>query len=140
MGGSNDPSNLVKVTIEEHAALHKQLWEDLGYEEDKIAWLCLSGQITNQEAIILAIKNANTGIKRIFSDEHRRNLKEARKKQKPPTLGKKFSIDHTKKILQTLHKELVCNCCNRKFNGQANYNRHIKYIQSQKELQNAPNR
>ena len=39
MGGTNHPSNLVEVTIEQHAALHKQLWEDLGHEEDRIARL-----------------------------------------------------------------------------------------------------
>lgn len=57
MGGTNDSSNLATVTVEQHAALHKQLWEDLGCEEDRIAWLCLSGQITCAEAIILAVKN-----------------------------------------------------------------------------------
>ena len=36
MGGTDDPSNIVIVTIEEHANLHKQLWEDLGHEEDRI--------------------------------------------------------------------------------------------------------
>ena len=51
MGGSDDPSNLVVVTIEEHAALHKQLWEDLGHWQDKVAWLFLSKQITQAEAI-----------------------------------------------------------------------------------------
>jgi len=68
MGGSNDPSNLVTVTIQEHANLHKQLWEELGNEEDRIAWMCLSGQISNSEATIMAIKNANTGRKVFFSD------------------------------------------------------------------------
>jgi hypothetical protein len=56
MGGSNDPSNLVEVTVEEHAELHHQLWEDLGYKEDYIAWQALSGQITTQEATLAAIR------------------------------------------------------------------------------------
>ena len=97
MGGTDDPSNIVIVTIEEHANLHKQLWEDLGHEEDRIAWLCLSGQITNAEAIILAVKKANTGRKRVFSEEHKRKLKEKRKKQKPPRLGMKTSCETKKK-------------------------------------------
>ena len=50
MGGTDDPDNLVKVTIEQHAALHKQLWEDLGNKEDYIAWRMLSGLITISEA------------------------------------------------------------------------------------------
>lgn len=61
MGGTDDPSNLIELTIEEHAEAHKKLYEEYGLEEDRIAWLCLSGQITNAEANILATKAANTG-------------------------------------------------------------------------------
>ena len=126
MGGTNHPDNLVKVTIEQHASLHKQLWEDLGHEEDKIAWLCLSGQITNAEAIILAVKKANTGRKHVFSEEHKKNLSESRKKQSPPTKGKKFNKTHVEKLLSKLHEMIVCDCCSKTFKGKANYNRHIK--------------
>jgi hypothetical protein len=56
MGGTDDPSNLIDVTIEEHAEAHRILYEKLGNEEDKIAWLALSGQITLKEASILAWK------------------------------------------------------------------------------------
>ena len=27
MGGTNDPSNLVELTVEEHAEAHRVLWE-----------------------------------------------------------------------------------------------------------------
>lgn len=37
LGGTDDPSNIVEVSIEQHAALHKQLWEDLGHWEDELA-------------------------------------------------------------------------------------------------------
>ena len=30
MGGTDDPSNLIKLTIEEHAEAHKKLWEKHG--------------------------------------------------------------------------------------------------------------
>jgi hypothetical protein len=50
MGGTDDPDNLVKITVEQHAALHKQLWEDLGNKEDYVAWQCLSGLLTMSEA------------------------------------------------------------------------------------------
>ncbi len=61
MGGTNDTSNLIKLTIEEHAEAHKKLWEEHGNEYDLIAWKCLTGQITNAEANIQATKIANTG-------------------------------------------------------------------------------
>lgn len=44
MGGTDDSSNLVIVTKEQHANLHKQLWEELGHWQDKVAWLALSGE------------------------------------------------------------------------------------------------
>jgi hypothetical protein len=49
-GGSDEPSNLVCLTIEEHAEAHKKLWEQYGRWQDKIAWQTLSGQISIQEA------------------------------------------------------------------------------------------
>jgi len=50
MGGSNEPENLVEVTVTQHAMFHfcnYQLW---GNGEDRIAWRALSGQITIDEA------------------------------------------------------------------------------------------
>jgi len=55
MGGSDEPENLVEVTVTQHAMFHYcnyQLW---GNEEDSIAWRCLSGQITIDEAKLEAI-------------------------------------------------------------------------------------
>ena len=49
-GGSDEPSNLVHLTVEEHAEAHKKLWEQYGRWQDKIAWQTLSGQISIQEA------------------------------------------------------------------------------------------
>jgi len=56
MGGTDDPSNLVRLTIEEHAEAHKKLYVEYGKEEDRIAWLALSGQMTMAEASKNAIK------------------------------------------------------------------------------------
>ena len=55
MGGSNDPENIVEVTVTQHAMFHfcnYQLW---GNEEDRIAWRGLSGQITFDEAALEAM-------------------------------------------------------------------------------------
>lgn len=49
MGGSNDPSNIIKLTVEEHAEAHRKLYEEYGHWQDKIAWQCLSGQIASAE-------------------------------------------------------------------------------------------
>jgi hypothetical protein len=51
MGGSDDPSNLIKLTIEEHALAHKDLYDQHGKIEDLIAYRMLSGQISAADAI-----------------------------------------------------------------------------------------
>lgn len=51
MGGTDDPSNLVKLTVEEHAEAHKKLWEEHRHWQDKLAWQGLSGMIDKQEII-----------------------------------------------------------------------------------------
>ena len=56
MGGTDDPSNLAELTIEEHAEAHKKLWEEYGKEEDRIAWMGLSGMIGKEEVISLLMK------------------------------------------------------------------------------------
>ena len=42
MGGTNDPANLVELTIEDHAIAHFVLWKMHGRVQDKIAWMGLS--------------------------------------------------------------------------------------------------
>jgi hypothetical protein len=79
MGGSDDPSNLIELTIEEHAEAHRILWEQYGNWQDNVAWKALSGQITNYEATILASINYNTG---------RKDNEETRLKKSLSRLGK----------------------------------------------------
>lgn len=49
MGGSDDPDNLISLSVENHAQAHKELFEKYGKLEDKLAWRSLSGQIKWQE-------------------------------------------------------------------------------------------
>jgi len=48
-GGTDDPSNLIELTIEEHAEAHKQLYEQYGRWQDYVAWKGLLGLITEEE-------------------------------------------------------------------------------------------
>lgn len=54
IGGTNDPSNLIELTVSDHADAHKWLFIEEGRPEDAIAWLTLSGQITYAEACLEA--------------------------------------------------------------------------------------
>jgi len=112
MGGTDEKSNIVLVSMEEHANLHKQLWEDLGHWEDEIAWKALSGQITHAEATLVAIKKAQTGRK--HTKEHiekvrqkligRKHSEETKQKISKSNKGKHSITDERKKIIGLQHK------------------------------------
>ncbi len=89
MGGTDDPSNLIRVNTAMHAFLHKQLWEEYGDKRDYVAWQALSGQITHEQARIEAARISNSKPK---SPEHRANIAAARRGQKM-----------TKKHMEKLH-------------------------------------
>ncbi len=95
MGGTDDSSNLIELSVEEHANAHKQLYETYGLKEDYIAWKALSGQISFSEATILAIKLANTGKKR--SDEFKKQRSEQYKSINNPFYGKTHSEEFKQK-------------------------------------------
>ena len=49
-GGSDDPSNLIELTTEEHAIAHQKLFFIYGRRADYVAWKALSKQIGKEEA------------------------------------------------------------------------------------------
>lgn len=60
-GGTDDPENLVELTIEEHAEAHRLLYKKHGRWQDRVAWLSLSGMIGHGERIYQIMSNANKG-------------------------------------------------------------------------------
>lgn len=80
MGGSNDPSNLIELTIEEHAEAHRKLYEDYGHWQDYLAWKSLSGQINSDE--IRRLKTILVWTGRKHTDDAKEKIKKARKNQK----------------------------------------------------------
>ena len=118
-GGSDDPSNLIELTVEEHALAHKKLFEKHNKIQDRIAWLTLSGQIGKDEAMRMVRSEGQKGVlnhrygkpstmlgknhteetKRkmsvarkgiIFTEEHKRKMSESGK-------GRKQSEEHKRK-------------------------------------------
>lgn len=51
MGGSDDPENLIELSIQEHAEAHRILYEKYGKIEDYWAWKGLSGQIGKEDLL-----------------------------------------------------------------------------------------
>ena len=128
IGGSDDPSNLIELTIEEHAEAHRILYLQYGRIEDRLAWLGLSGQIGKDE-ILLELARSRKGEKRSvdFCENQSRNRKghtvaketrkkigdanrgrihseETRNKVRLSRLGKK-QTEHQKETLRNLRKK-----------------------------------
>ena len=100
MGGTDSPENLIEVTIEQHAELHRELYEKYGKKEDKCAWMALSKQI-GQEEIWLERSSMggekNKGVPK--SKDHKHKISEALKgrdnPQHPPEVKRKISKSMT---------------------------------------------
>lgn len=78
-GGTDDPENLIELTIEEHAEAHHILFETNGQWQDFIAWKSLSGQIGKDDIRREMTRLAWTGRK--HTEETKRKIREARAKQ-----------------------------------------------------------
>jgi hypothetical protein len=74
LGGSDDPSNLIELTVEAHAEAHRILYEQHGNWQDYCAWQALSGQIGQDEAMFMA---RSKGGRKPMSEESNAKLKES---------------------------------------------------------------
>lgn len=78
MGGTNDPSNLACLTVEEHAIAHKLLFEEYGKKEDYIAWKSLSEQIGKEEIFLETSRLGGINNKdKSKSESHRKKISES---------------------------------------------------------------
>ena len=152
IGGTNDPSNLIELTIEEHAEAHRKLWEKYGKWQDEIAWKSLSKQITIEEARRLAVSHTLKGKPKTsehkakislwrktnyFSstlgkklpprtDEQKKKMSDRHKGKKGTNTGKKFSKEtkHKMSLSAKNRTSIVCEKCG-KCIPKANLSRHI---------------
>ena len=100
MGGSDDPSNIVELTIEEHAEAHRKLYEEHGRWQDRLAWQGLAGMIGKDELLKELQSESKKGENHPFfgkprSEETRRKISEA-------NMGNSPSEETRRKISKTL--------------------------------------
>lgn len=93
MGGTDDPSNLVELTVEEHAEAHELLYEKYGHDQDRVAALMLRGQISNYDAFIEMVSRPK-------SEEWKKSMSERNIGEGNPMWGNTFkhSEEAKKKI------------------------------------------
>lgn len=90
-GGTDDPENLIPLTIPEHAEAHRLLWEQYGKLGDKMAWHMLSGRTEEGEALRLEIA------RQPHSPEHRAKQSMGMKGHKN-NLGHRHSLEALAKM------------------------------------------
>ena len=91
IGWTDDPSNLIELTIDEHAEAHKILYETYGRWQDKVAWMGLAKMVGKEEHIYMLLSEGKKGIPR--SEEVKRKVRET-KRANP----NKLSDEHKRKI------------------------------------------
>jgi len=97
MGGTDDLSNLVELTIKQHAQAHKKLYKKYGHWEDKLAWQGLSGQLGPKEKVIEELYKQNG--KQNIHFLHTPEIKEkARKRTIEVNTGRKLKSYHIEAI------------------------------------------
>jgi len=58
MGGSDDSTNLIELTVEEHADAHKKLYEEYGHWQDYVAWQGLAKLSDKKDLVALRLSEA----------------------------------------------------------------------------------
>lgn len=101
MGGTDDPSNLIEVTAEEHANLHLALYLEHGKREDWVAFRAISGHIGKEEIIR---ERARLGARHPNVRTPEANKKRGRTGKRKPrtTTEKKFISQRTKEEMKNL--------------------------------------
>lgn len=122
IGGPDISTNIVELTIEEHAEAHRILYENHGRWQDYLAWKAISGIIGHEEVIwlanSLAAKNRIGEKNTFFGKKHTEKTNE---KNRQAHLGHTYNrgrihTDETKKNMSLAHigkipwnKEIKCN-------------------------------
>jgi hypothetical protein len=131
VGGSDDESNLIELTVEEHAEAHRKLFEEHGRWQDEVAWKSLSGQISKSEINYILSVERNLGKNnpmygkvgymkgKTHTDETKKKIKEKRAKQvivHSEETRKKIGSKHKGKITSD-HVKLAVTESNRRRTG-----------------------
>jgi hypothetical protein len=103
MGGLEEGPTIL-LTIPQHAEAHRELWEEHGLWQDWVAWQCLSGAISHQDAIKIAISEGGkisaqrlTGMKR--SAESRQRMSVSAKQKRGGMVHLQSADVHVKRAL-----------------------------------------
>ena len=77
LGGTDEPANLIELSVEEHAEAHRILYEQYGNIQDFCAWKGLSGILSKEEIVEILCsvggKNGGSSGGKTAVETHRKN-------------------------------------------------------------------
>lgn len=94
-GGTDDPSNLVELTIEDHAIAHEVRYRMFGDERDAVAARMIRGQISGYDAFIEMVSRPK-------SDRWKEKARERNLGEKNPMYGKTQSDKQKEAVSRAL--------------------------------------
>lgn len=100
-GGTNNPNNLIRLTIPGHAFAHWCLWMKFGRPQDKMAWYMLSGKTEEGERVRIEMSRLP---RHKYTQETRAKMSASRMghKDSPETRAKKSAANK-----RNYNKEMV---------------------------------
>ena len=98
-GGTDEPSNIVELTIEQHAEAHRILYETYGRVQDKRAWMGLAKMMTGAEIIQEILKEPK-------SEEWKAKNRKP-KKSKEAYYGNTNATGNAGKAKSDIHKQNI---------------------------------
>lgn len=101
-GGTNDPSNIEHLTLEEHAAAHEELWKTHGKIEDYCAWKGLTGLLTKKEIYQAMVRQPKSSWFTSAPDARRTPTPERIAKMAASLRGRKLSDEHKARLSEKL--------------------------------------
>lgn len=113
--GTDDISNIIELTIEEHAEAHRLLYEQHNRPEDRLAWQALSGMLSRQEIIQELCRIAGTkggkiagamGKGKPKSPQHRAKISNAVRGENNGMYGKQLTPDQKLKQGQSVRAHI----------------------------------
>jgi len=110
-GGTDDESNLVYLTIEQHAEAHRLLYEQYGRKEDHLAWCGLAGLIGKDEMLKekMLLNSSRPGELNPFygmkhTEETKRKISNSRKGKNVGVVNNKWLPEARQKISESRKK------------------------------------
>lgn len=99
LGGDNSEENMVRVSVAEHAEIHRCLWIYGGRWQDELAWKGLAGLIGKDDIMKEIYYRAGSSPKSPYPKSHGEKISKA-------LSGKKLTKDHRQKLSES-HKGLT---------------------------------